>query len=248
MKTFAIDPSLATIIAGHVIITTPFVILIVGARLPELRPRGRAGGARSGDYPADGPATDHAPADRAVDPRCDGDLVRDLLRRGPDHQLHVGHAPDPAALRAFPHASNDRPVGQCGRDDPARRALGGRPRLPACATPPCARTGRGPDRRHRRGGIERPREAEQYSIAGVSKRFGSVAALETLDLEIPAGIVLQPPRAERLREDDPAAHHRRARGARRGKGARRRHRYHESAHGAHGRSTWCSKTTPCSRT
>jgi ABC-type spermidine/putrescine transport system permease subunit II len=33
MKTFAIDPSLATIIAGHVIITTPFVILIVGARL-----------------------------------------------------------------------------------------------------------------------------------------------------------------------------------------------------------------------
>ncbi len=33
MKTFAIDPSMYTIIAGHVIITTPFVILIVGARL-----------------------------------------------------------------------------------------------------------------------------------------------------------------------------------------------------------------------
>jgi spermidine/putrescine transport system permease protein len=33
MKTFAIDPSIYTIIAGHVIITTPFVILIVGARL-----------------------------------------------------------------------------------------------------------------------------------------------------------------------------------------------------------------------
>jgi spermidine/putrescine transport system permease protein len=33
MKTFAIDPSLATIVAGHVIVTTPFVILIVGARL-----------------------------------------------------------------------------------------------------------------------------------------------------------------------------------------------------------------------
>lgn len=33
MKTFAIDPSVATIIAGHVIITTPFVVLIVAARL-----------------------------------------------------------------------------------------------------------------------------------------------------------------------------------------------------------------------
>jgi spermidine/putrescine transport system permease protein len=33
MKTFAIDPALWTIIAGHVIITTPFVILIVASRL-----------------------------------------------------------------------------------------------------------------------------------------------------------------------------------------------------------------------
>ncbi len=33
MKTFAIDPSMLTIIAGHVIITTPFVILIVVSRL-----------------------------------------------------------------------------------------------------------------------------------------------------------------------------------------------------------------------
>ncbi|HTG48217.1 MAG TPA: ABC transporter permease [Actinomycetota bacterium] len=33
MKTFAIDPSMLTIIAGHVIITTPFVILIVASRL-----------------------------------------------------------------------------------------------------------------------------------------------------------------------------------------------------------------------
>jgi ABC-type spermidine/putrescine transport system permease subunit II len=33
MKTFAIDPSMWTIITGHVIITTPFVILIVAARL-----------------------------------------------------------------------------------------------------------------------------------------------------------------------------------------------------------------------
>src|SRR5207245_2486174 len=33
MKTFAIDPSMWTIVAGHVIVTTPFVILIVGARL-----------------------------------------------------------------------------------------------------------------------------------------------------------------------------------------------------------------------
>jgi spermidine/putrescine transport system permease protein len=33
MKTFAIDPSMSTIIAGHVIISTPFVILIVAARL-----------------------------------------------------------------------------------------------------------------------------------------------------------------------------------------------------------------------
>jgi spermidine/putrescine transport system permease protein len=33
MKTFAIDPSMLTIVAGHVIITTPFVILIVASRL-----------------------------------------------------------------------------------------------------------------------------------------------------------------------------------------------------------------------
>jgi spermidine/putrescine transport system permease protein len=33
MKTFAIDPSMWTIVAGHVIITTPFVILIVVSRL-----------------------------------------------------------------------------------------------------------------------------------------------------------------------------------------------------------------------
>ncbi len=33
MKTFAIDPSMFTIVAGHVIITTPFVILIVASRL-----------------------------------------------------------------------------------------------------------------------------------------------------------------------------------------------------------------------
>jgi spermidine/putrescine transport system permease protein len=33
MKTFAIDPSLATIVTGHVILTTPFVILIVVSRL-----------------------------------------------------------------------------------------------------------------------------------------------------------------------------------------------------------------------
>lgn len=33
MKTFAIDPSMFTIIAGHVIVSTPFVILIVASRL-----------------------------------------------------------------------------------------------------------------------------------------------------------------------------------------------------------------------
>jgi ABC-type spermidine/putrescine transport system permease subunit II len=33
MKTFAVEPSLATIVAGLVIVTTPFVVLIVGARL-----------------------------------------------------------------------------------------------------------------------------------------------------------------------------------------------------------------------
>ena len=33
MKTFSIDPSLLTITAGHVVATTPFVILIVAARL-----------------------------------------------------------------------------------------------------------------------------------------------------------------------------------------------------------------------
>jgi ABC-type spermidine/putrescine transport system permease subunit II len=33
MKSFAIDPSMFTIVAGHVIVTTPFVVLIVAARL-----------------------------------------------------------------------------------------------------------------------------------------------------------------------------------------------------------------------
>jgi len=33
MKTFAIDPSIFTIVAGHVIVTTPFVVLIVASRL-----------------------------------------------------------------------------------------------------------------------------------------------------------------------------------------------------------------------
>jgi spermidine/putrescine transport system permease protein len=35
MKTFAIDPSMWTIVAGHVIVTTPFVILILAARLRD---------------------------------------------------------------------------------------------------------------------------------------------------------------------------------------------------------------------
>ena len=38
MKTFAIDPSMYTIVAGHVIITTPFVILIVASRLRNYDP------------------------------------------------------------------------------------------------------------------------------------------------------------------------------------------------------------------
>ena len=38
MKTFAIDPSMFTIIAGHVIVTTPFVVLIVAARLRNYDP------------------------------------------------------------------------------------------------------------------------------------------------------------------------------------------------------------------
>ena len=42
MKTFAIDPSMYTIVAGHVIITTPFVILIVAARLRNYDVDGRA--------------------------------------------------------------------------------------------------------------------------------------------------------------------------------------------------------------
>jgi spermidine/putrescine transport system permease protein len=33
MKAFAIDPSMATIVTGHVIVTTPFVLLIVASRL-----------------------------------------------------------------------------------------------------------------------------------------------------------------------------------------------------------------------
>lgn len=33
MKTFAVDPTMWTIVTGHLIITTPFVVLIVGARL-----------------------------------------------------------------------------------------------------------------------------------------------------------------------------------------------------------------------
>lgn len=35
MKTFTIDPSLATIVLGHVIVTTPFVVLVVAARLRD---------------------------------------------------------------------------------------------------------------------------------------------------------------------------------------------------------------------
>src|SRR5207253_1011279 len=50
---------------------------------PELRPRRGAGGQGPRSEAADGAAADHAPADRAVDPRRAGDLVRDLVRPGP---------------------------------------------------------------------------------------------------------------------------------------------------------------------
>ena len=90
MKTFAIDPSMWTIVAGHVIVTTPFVILIVGARLRNYDVTVEQAARDLGAHAADGPAQDHSPAGRALDPGRDGGRVRDLLRRGADHQLHLG--------------------------------------------------------------------------------------------------------------------------------------------------------------
>ena len=94
MKTFAIDPSMFTIVAGHVIVTTPFVILIVTARLRNydvaVEQAARDLGARPSmvlrriTFPLIGPS----------DPGGDADRVRDLVRRGADHQLHLWHAGD----------------------------------------------------------------------------------------------------------------------------------------------------------
>ena len=65
MKTFAIDPSMLTIIAGHVIITTPFVILIVVSRLRNYDLTVEQAARDLGATPQDGAAADHVPADRA---------------------------------------------------------------------------------------------------------------------------------------------------------------------------------------
>src|SRR5207245_9512938 len=114
-----------------------------------------------------------------------GGRVRDLLRRGADHQLHVGDDADPAAVRPVTAAPHDRPVGERGRDDPVARAVARRCDHVALAADAGVPLGGGSARRGTgTGGMS---TTGAVSIRGVSKRFGSTLALQTLDLEIPPG-------------------------------------------------------------
>ena len=104
MKTFSIDPSLLTITAGHVVATTPFVILIVAARLRNYDVAIEQAAHELGCVPADGAATNNSALDRALGDWGDGHRGCHLLRRGSHNHLHLGHPTDPAALRSVASA------------------------------------------------------------------------------------------------------------------------------------------------
>ena len=124
MKTFAIDPSMCTIVAGHVIITTPFVVLIVARAPAQLRPGRRAGGARP-----------RAPRPSMVLRRITLPLIGPSILGAMviaaaisfDEVLITnftsGTRADAAAVRALAAAPHDRSVDQRGGDDPAAGAL-----------------------------------------------------------------------------------------------------------------------------
>ena len=74
------------------------------------------------------------------------------------------------------------------------------------------------------------REAKgDLSLDSVTKEFGDFTAVDDLSLEVPARVVLRPARPVRLRQDDDAAHGRRARAADPRPDPHRRHRPHRVA-------------------
>ena len=77
----------------------------------------------------------------------------------------------------------------------------------------------------------RPKEAPLMGITvrNVSKRFGDFVALDDITVEIPSGVADRAARAERRRQVDAAADHRRARAARRRHGRDRRRRRHRDS-------------------
>ena len=90
--------------------------------------------------------------------------------------------------------------------------------------------------------------AAMLRLQSVTKRFGTVTAVDRIDLAIEQRRVLRAPRSERLRQDDHAAPHRRPRAAGRGQRRHRRTATSRRCRPIAVISAWCSRTSCCSRT
>jgi ABC-type spermidine/putrescine transport system permease subunit II len=85
--------SLMTVIAGQLVVTVPFVVLIVASRPAELRPQARVGGRRSRRLPRAHAPPCRAAADRAGDPCRGADLHHAVHRRIRHHLVHGRNQP-----------------------------------------------------------------------------------------------------------------------------------------------------------
>ena len=106
-----------------------------------------------------------------------------------------------------------------------------------------ALSGSAPNRSHERPAGRRHRHRAAIRADGLAKRYGEIAAVDGLDLEIPSGRVLRPAGAERLRQDD---HHPHAGDAdpadRRNGDGRRLRRRARAGRACAGRSASCSRS------
>ena len=83
-----VDLSLMTVVLGHVVIATPYVLLVVAARLASLDPRIEEAARDLGASPTPGHARHPAAVSRAGDRQRHAHRLHPQLRRGGDHLLH----------------------------------------------------------------------------------------------------------------------------------------------------------------
>ena len=111
---------LHTVVAGHLVFTTPFVVLIVAARLQGFDRRLEWAAADLGASLAPDAAPHRAAADRAGDPRRCPAVRHPLDRRVRGHLLHDRPAADAAAVHLHPDQVRGDARGQrAGDGDPA---------------------------------------------------------------------------------------------------------------------------------